>query len=83
MKTGHFLTLAFALLAGSAAAQKIEQTRTLKQEEVPALIHQSFQKDFCNLPTKGSWMAQWLIDPFSTLVGKESRPWQVSLEWSR
>jgi len=55
MKTGFFLTLAFAVLVGSASAQKSERTRELKLEEVPALVQQALQRDFSNLAEKGKW----------------------------
>jgi hypothetical protein len=62
MKTGHFFTLAFAVLAGSVSAQRMEQTKSLKQEEVPAVIQQSFQKDFSSLTEKGNWKLRYSED---------------------
>jgi len=62
MKTGFVLASAFALLAGSASAQKFEKTRELIQEEVPVMVVQSLQKDFSNLADKGSWTLMYSED---------------------
>ena len=55
MKAGFVLTLAFAVLAGAASAQKLQRNRKVVQEEVPVTIVQSLQKDYSNLPANGTW----------------------------
>ena len=55
MKAGLVLTLAFAVVTGSAFAQKIQRTKRVIQEEVPVTIVQSLQKDFSNVSDKGDW----------------------------
>ncbi|MEJ0056935.1 MAG: hypothetical protein WDN75_15550 [Bacteroidota bacterium] len=55
MKAGFVLTLAFAVLAGAASAQKLQRNKRVTQEEVPVTIVQSLQKDYSNLPTSGTW----------------------------
>jgi hypothetical protein len=62
MKTGVILTVALAALAGSATAQKTEKTKELMREEVPVMIVQSVQKDFSNLPEKGTWRLIYIED---------------------
>ena len=54
--------LVFAVLAGSVSAQKVEKVRRLKQEEVPAVIQQSLQKDFSSLTGKGNWKLMYFED---------------------
>jgi hypothetical protein len=62
MKTGFFLTLAFAVLAGSASAQQMKKTKSLEKDEVPVLVQQSLQRDFSNLTEKGEWKLTFIQD---------------------
>jgi len=62
MKIGFFFMLAFAVLAGTVSAQTVQKIRGLKQDEVPAMIQQSLQKDFSSLTEKGSWKLRYRED---------------------
>ncbi len=71
MKTGLFLTLALAVVAGSASAQQIRETKSLQQDEVPVLIQQSLKKDFSNLTEKGNWKLSYYKDVSTKVVTPE------------
>jgi len=62
MKTRFVLTIAMAVFAYSAFAQKIEMTKKLTRDEVPVTVVQSFQKDFTNLTENGNWKLIYLED---------------------
>lgn len=52
-----FITAMLACLVGVCAAQvssAVEKTKSIKQEEVPALVMAAFQKELPN-PPEGSW----------------------------
>jgi hypothetical protein len=55
MKTRFILTVALALIAYCASAQKSEMTKTVTKDEVPVAVIQSLQKDYANLGEKGTW----------------------------
>jgi hypothetical protein len=46
---------AFVVSAGAVFAQGFEKNKKLTQEEVPAAVLQSFQKEYANLQDKGNW----------------------------
>jgi hypothetical protein len=71
MKAGFVLTLAFAIFAGAASAQKIQRNKKLVQEEVPVTIVQSLQRDYSNLPTNGTWKLFFSEDQYTSKLTPE------------